>query len=124
MFKFRSWGGRVLPRALLLRITHPNIRQSWEECQQRSPLTPHVKALQWSSDPPILLTATSRQPCSNGNFMDGVPLYRDRSLTGQLWEPDVLCGESKPIILSQSGLWVLLSGPGSDVSVKLPSQLS
>lgn len=77
MFKFRSWGGRVLPRALLLWITHPNIRQSWEECQQRSPLTPHVKALQWSSDPPILLTATSRQPCSNGNFMDGVPLYRD-----------------------------------------------
>lgn len=25
------------------------------------------------------------------------------SLTGRLWEPDVLCGESKPIILSQSG---------------------
>lgn len=46
------------------------------------------------------------------------------SLTGHLWEPDVLCGESKPIIPSQSGLWVLLSGPGSDVSVKLPSQLS
>lgn len=27
-------------------------------------------------------------------------------LTGQLWEPDVLCGESKPIILSQNGLLV------------------
>lgn len=55
MFKFGSregGGGRVLPRALLLQISHPNIRQSWEECQQPSPLTPHVKALQWSSDPP------------------------------------------------------------------------
>lgn len=24
-------------------------------------------------------------------------------LTGHLWDPDVLCGESKPIILSQTG---------------------
>lgn len=70
--------GSALPRALLLPINHPNIRQSWEECQQRSPLTPRVKALQWSSYPLILLMTTSRQPCSNGNFMDGVPLYRDR----------------------------------------------
>lgn len=81
MFKFGSQEGRVLPRALILQTSHPNIRQSREECQQPSPLTPHVKALQWSSDPPILLTATSRQPCSNGNFMDGVPLYR-------AWESD------------------------------------
>lgn len=43
-------------------------------------------------------------------------------LTGQLWEPDVLCRESKPIILSHNGLWLLLSGPGSDVSAKLHSQ--
>lgn len=67
----------VLPRASLGQINHANIRQSWEECQQCSPLTPRVKALQWSCDPPILLTATSRQPRSNGDFMDGVPLYRD-----------------------------------------------
>lgn len=53
------------------------LSESWEECQQRSPLTSCVKALQWSSDPLILLMATSRQPCSNGDFMDGVSLYRD-----------------------------------------------
>lgn len=86
--------GSVLPRALLGQINHANIRQSWEECQQCSPLTPCVKALQWSSDPLILLTPTSRQPCSNGDFMDGVPLYRD---CGRLWEPDVLYGQSQPI---------------------------
>lgn len=77
MFKFRIQVGSVLPRASLRQINHANIRQSWEECQQRSPLTPCVKALQWSGDPLILLTPTSRQPCSNGDFMDGVPLYRD-----------------------------------------------
>lgn len=69
--------GSVPPRASLRQINHANIRQSWEECQQRSPLTSCVKALQWSGDPLILLTATSRQPCSNGDFMDGVSLYRD-----------------------------------------------
>lgn len=36
----------------LLIIIHPNIRWSREECQQRSPLTPRVKALQWSCDHP------------------------------------------------------------------------
>lgn len=34
------------------------------------------------------------------------------SLAGRLWEADVFGGESKPIILSQNGLWLLLSGPG------------
>lgn len=91
MFKLRSRVGSLPPRTLLLQINHIDIRQSWEECQQRSPLTPCVKALQWSSDPLILLKATSGQPRSNGDFMDGVSLYRD----GGLWEPDVLYGQSR-----------------------------
>lgn len=69
--------GVHLPEPLSLLINHSDIRQSWEECQQRSPLTSCVKALQWSSDPVILLMTTSMQPCSNGDFMDGVSLYRD-----------------------------------------------
>ena len=77
MFKFRSRAGSVPPRASLQQINHADIGQSWEECQQHSPLTPCVKALQWNSDPLILLTSTSRQPRSNGDFMDGVSLYRD-----------------------------------------------
>lgn len=46
--------------------------------------------------------------------MDGVPLYRDCEPG---WEADVFGGESKPIILSQNGLWLLLSGPGASTAL-------
>lgn len=35
------------------------------------------------------------------------------SQAGRLWEADVFGGEGKPIILSQNGLWLRLSGPGA-----------
>lgn len=92
MFEAAGQSGGVPSRDVPRLINLSDIRQLREECQHCSPLTSSVKAEQWSSDPPILLLPTSGQPCSNGDFMDGVSLYRD--LTGQLWEPDVLQNES------------------------------
>lgn len=88
-------GGRA-PRTSFRLINLSDIRQSWEECQQYSPLTPRVKALRWNSNPLILLLTTSRQPSSNGDFMDGVSLYRD-------FRPNRACLVARCVIWSK---WV------------------
>lgn len=42
-------------------------------------------------------------------------------LTGRLWEPDVLYGQSKPITGDRKGFKMPFSGTGTDMSIKLHS---
>lgn len=122
MFKFRSQVGSVLPRASFRQINHANIRQSWEECQQRSPLTPCVKALQWSADPWF----SSRRPPGSPALMEILwmvfSFIETVGLTERLWDPDVLYGQSQANYLRRKGLQMLFSGRGTDMSINFHSR--
>ncbi len=122
MFKFRSQVGSVLPRASFRLINHANIRQSWEECQQRSPLTPCVKALQWSADPWF----SSRRPPGSPALMEILwmvfSFIETVGLTERLWDPDVLYGQSQANYLRRKGLQMLFSGGGTDMSINFHSR--